>query len=119
MALKEYLMTTNNFDRPTILKGNDAIYNLLVKLALLEPGTIQTHPEAGLGLLSNYRYSFDAEKIRMDYKKQIETYLPSLRNVEVLTEINTHYLLIQINVDGIMYPINVDMDTNKLSDITN
>lgn len=119
MPIKEYLMKTNNFDKPTVLSGNDAIYNLLVKLALLEPGTVQTHPDMGLGLQSKYRYSFDAEKIKNDYKKQIETYLPALKNIEVLTEIVSHYLIIQVNVDGILYPIKIDTENNKLVDLLN
>lgn len=114
--IKDYTMNSSNFNRPKILRDQDAIYTLLIKLALLDPGTYQTHPDMGLGLLKKYRYSSDANKIKDDFKKQIETYLPMLENVEVLTEIQSHYLVIQITVDNTLYSMYLDIDKNVLVD---
>ena len=36
MAITEYLLETDKFKRPKIVKDKDAIYILLVRLALLE-----------------------------------------------------------------------------------
>lgn len=119
MPIKEYLMTTNNFDRPKVVKNQDAIYTLLVKLALLEPGTYESHPDMGLGLHSKYRYSFDADKVRTDFLKQIQTYLPMFTNIEVLTEIKDHYLIIQVRIDDTIYPLYLNTETNQLDDFLN
>lgn len=116
MPIKEYLMTTNNFNKAKVLKDQDAIYVLLVKLALLEPGTYESHPDMGLGLRSKYRYSFDADKIRSDYLKQIQTYLPMFNNVEVLTEIKDHYLILQVRIDNTVYPLYLNTESNQLDD---
>lgn len=114
--LKEYTLRTDNFQRPKILKDQDAIYTLLVKLALLVPGTYETHPEMGLGLFENYRYSDDADLIRTNFKKQIQTYLPALNTVEVLTAIKDNHLILQVQIDETVYPISVNTDTNTLED---
>lgn len=119
MPIKEYLMTTTKFSKPKVVKDRDAIYTLLVKLALLEPGTYESHPDMGLGLRSKYRYSYDANKIKTDYKKQIQTYLPMLTNIEVLTEIKDHYLLIEVHIDDVNYPIQLNIKSNKLNDFLN
>lgn len=119
MAIKEYLMTTNNFNRPKVVKDQDAIYTLLVKLALLEPGTYQTHPDMGLGLCSKYRYSSDVEAIKSDYKRQIQTYLPMVTQVEILAEIKDHYLILQVQIDDTVYPLYLNTESNSLEDFIN
>ena len=32
-----------------------------MRLILLTPGTIQTHPEMGVGLITKYRFMYDTE----------------------------------------------------------
>ena len=89
MALKEYLLQTDSFKKPKVVKDKDAIYVLLVRLALLEKGTYQTKPDMGLGLRSRYRYSFaeDVNKLITDYEDQIKTYLPFLANSTVSAQV--------------------------------
>lgn len=119
MPIREYLMTTNNFNKPKVLKDQDAIYTFLVKLALLEPGTYQSHPDMGLGLISKYRYSSDADQIKVDFKKQIQTYLPMVTATNVLTEIKDHYLIIQIQIDDTVYPLYLNTETKQLQEFLN
>lgn len=119
MPIRDYLMTTNNFNKPKVVKDQDAIYTLLIKLALLEPGTYQSHPDMGLGLRSRYRYSSDADKIRVDFKKQIQTYLPMVTATDVFTEIRDHYLIMQIQIDNTVYSLYLNTDTKKLEDFIN
>lgn len=116
----EYLMSVNTIKRPKVLKDKDAIYVLLVRLLLLEPGTNQAFPNMGLGLVSNYRYSFadDLNKLISAYKNQISTYLPGLELVDVLGKVVNKTLILEVNIDNeIIYPIAIDTDTMELKDI--
>lgn len=118
MALKEYLLHTDSFERPKVVKDKDAIYILLVRLALLEKGTYQTHPDMGLGLRSRFRYSWadDVDKLVTEYKDQIKTYLPFLGNVKVNAAVKDHTLLLQIEIGDTIYPIYIDTETKALVD---
>lgn len=117
----EHLMSVNTIKCPKVVKDKDAIYVLLVRLLLLEPGTNQAFPEMGLGLVSRYRYSFavDINKLIIDYKNQIATYLPGLEVVDILGEVVDKTLILKVNIDNeIIYPIAIDTVTMKLRDIT-
>lgn len=120
MAIVEYTMSVNKINRPVVLTDKDAIYVLLVRLALLEPGTNQAFPTMGLGLRSKYRYSF-ADKLNnliSDYKKQIETFLPDLQLVEVTGKVEDKTLVLKVNIDNeILYPIIINTETMSLSDV--
>ena len=59
--LKEYSLSINNFNNPDELKRADAACLLIMRLILLTPGTIQTHPEMGVGLITKYRFMYDTE----------------------------------------------------------
>lgn len=118
MAIVEYTMSVNKIRRPIVLTDRDAVYVLLARLALLEPGTNQAFPEMGLGLRSKYRYSFadNVQALINDYKKQIETYLPSLQLVEVTAKVEDKTLILRVNIDNeVIYPIVVNTETMTLS----
>ena len=120
MAIVEYTMSINKIKRPIVLTDKDAIYVLLVRLALLEPGTNQAFPTMGLGLRSKYRYSFadNLQALINDYKGQIETYLPSLQLVEITGKVEDKTLLLKVNIDNqIIYPILINTETMTLSDM--
>ena len=55
--MKEHVLSLNNFNMPKVYNGSDAEYILIVRLLLLEPGKIQTHPYMGVGIISRYRYN--------------------------------------------------------------
>ena len=119
-AFLEYTMSVNTIKRPKILKDKDAVYVLLVRLLILEPGTNQAFPEMGLGLVSRYRYSFatDINKLIIDYKNQIATYLPGLEIVDILGKVVNKTLILEVNVDNeIIYPIAFDTETMEFKDI--
>jgi hypothetical protein len=118
-VVKEYLQSTDNFNKPLVVYDKDAIYILLVKLALLRPGTYQTHPDMGLGLMENYRYSFaeDVDKLQTDFKSQIETYLPFLNLVSISADVVDHTLALRVNIDNTLYSIELDTETKTLLSI--
>lgn len=119
-AFLEYTMSINTIKRPKVLKDKDAVYVLLVRLLLLEPGTNQCFPEMGLGLVSKYRYSFanDINKLIIAYKNQINTYLPGLEVIDVLGKVVNKTLILEVNIDNeIIYPIAFDTETMEIKDI--
>lgn len=118
-ALYEYLLTVNNFNKPTILGKQDAIYTLLIRLILLEPGTIQSHPNMGVGLVSRYRYSNseNLENLKSDIKDQIAIYLPSLTVNDVSVTESTQSITIQITVNNTVYSTVFDTTTKTLADL--
>ena len=46
---------------PKVLDEKDATHTLIVRLILLEKGTYPTHPDMGVGIVSNYRFAFTEE----------------------------------------------------------
>ena len=115
--MNEYLMSVDDFYSPKIVKNNDAIYTLLIRLLQLEPGSIQTHPEMGVGLVSKYRFA-DAETapedLKSDIQDQIATYLPQLNVVQVRTYVNNKVLFIEIEVNDTLYKFSVQKDSDTI-----
>ena len=110
--MTEHLMSIGNTQLPSIIKGVDGDKVMIMRLILMEPGLIQTHPDMGVGLVSRYRYK-DVETIKAELpanvKKQIETYLPHLQEVDVnvgfITQNNKTNVTITINSNEIIYAI--------------
>ena len=113
-------------NRPIEYKDKDAAILLIMRLILLEPGTFETHPDCGVGLISNYRYiqDLDLSSLENRIQTQIETYLPMFTNVSVTIEIDNleKILKIYINTDQLNTVIPVDTTTGTittLGDINN
>ena len=80
---------------------------LLTRLILLEPGTFQSHPDMGVGLISNYRYRVDDGSLSSDLKAriqtQIDTYLPFLSGIDVVVMIKDKSFYVTITIDTLVY----------------
>lgn len=112
---KEYLLTTDEFNNPKVLKGKDAISQLLIHLILLEPGTYASRPTMGVGLVSRYRYTSEdnLDSLRKDIADQIALYLPEFSGVLVELELdNEGQLIINIEINGTIY----QYETSKQED---
>ncbi len=116
--LKEYNLSTDNFNKPEVVTGREAVGLLIVRLILLEPGTNPNRPDMGLGLISKYRTMFPNQlaDLRRDLYYQLETYLPDYSNVAItLTEKDKH-LVFDITVDDNVYKyITVEQEDNKVT----
>lgn len=111
-------MSIDNFDKPKELENENAIYMLLIRLMLLTPGTIQTHPNMGVGIVTKWRYC-DVDKLgdlKTEITNQISTYLPKLRLSEVNLKVkeNSKDLIIEIKVDGVLYSYETDTENNTM-----
>ena len=74
MAISEFSFSVDDFKSPKVYKNPKAVAVLLTRLLLLEPGTIQSHPEMGVGLYSNFMYGMEgatASSLKSSIQKQI------------------------------------------------
>lgn len=120
-TLKEYVLKTDNKYQPVILTDKEAKYTLIIRLLLMEPGTIQTHPEMGVGLVSRYRYSdvSNLMNLQKDIDNQMTKYLPlSLQTSTVTLSRSDNQLVLNITVDGESTQLSVNSNgTYSLSEL--
>lgn len=120
--MKEALLSINKYDRPTVLKNENATYTLLMRILLLTPGSIQSHPEMGVGIISRWRYSDMSElaQLELEIERQVSTYLPKLNasNVEVSqSKENNGEIIIKITVDNVVYAFETNNTELRLADL--
>lgn len=115
----EALLSLNKFGNPKVVSGNEATYYLLTRLILLEKGTIQSHPDMGVGIVSRYRYAFENayKDLQYDIQEQIGVYLPQLAGVDVKVSCMDKVFKIEITVDGSLYSYNFNTDKATLETI--
>lgn len=118
VIIKEYLFSIDNFNKPKELNDNDAVYMLLVRLMLLTPGTIQTHPDMGVGIVTKWRYC-DIDQLgdlQLEITRQISTYLPTVKLVDVNVKAKpaSKELIIEIKANGVLYSLETDNENNTL-----
>ena len=114
MAITEFAFSVDDFKNPKIYKNAEAISTLLVRLLLLEPGTIQSHPDMGVGLISKYRFSVEgsATTLQGEYQRQVEKYLPQFQGAQIsVTEKNKKFQ-ISVQIDDTLYGIYYDTNTS-------
>ena len=116
---REYTLSITPLNRPEVLKNQEAIAMLLLRLILLNPGSDPLHPEMGVGII-NYRYAMGRlEELKKRVQDQIATYLPCFPsgNVEItITPNKLCNILITINdvvytYDSAEAPIPITIDS--------
>lgn len=119
IPIREYSLKVNDFNEPKVYEKQQALMLLLTRLILLEPGAFQSHPDMGVGLISNFRYRVDDGSLVSDLKSriqsQINTYLPFLDGVNVLVEIHDKSFYVTIGIDDLIFGVLYDTQTNDLS----
>lgn len=116
MAISEFSFSVDDFNNPKIYKNAEAISVILTRLLLLEPGTIQSHPDCGVGLYSRFRYGVEdiTSELQSDFSRQIERYLPQFQGVVVSVTEENRIILINVTINNTLYSIFYDTDTAKL-----
>jgi len=119
MALNEYLLSISDLTKPKIITDKEAIYTLITRLILLEPGTIQSHPDMGVGIVSRYRYSDskNIETLKTDIAAQIATYLPDLAANDVSVIIKDKAIVIRVTANSVVYETTFNTITKTLGDL--
>lgn len=120
---REPCLSIDEFNKPKILEGRDAISTLLSHLILLEPGTYASHPTMGVGLVSRYRYNNkeSLEQLKKDIQDQVNRYLPEFQAVDVSVRLDPHghekengdEIIIEINIDGVIYKYETSQQENN------
>lgn len=118
----EPLFSLTKFNTPLEVSGKDAISLLITRLILLEPGTIQSHPNMGVGIVSKYRYSElsngIAQNLQNEIREQIQTYLPpDFGGAQVQVSESKSSFIIDIQIDDTLYSYNYDTSNNTLDAI--
>lgn len=119
VAANEYLLSINDINQPMSVTNNDKVVLFIVRLLLLEPGTYQSNPNMGVGLVSRYRYTQDQdiESLTTVVRDQIQTYLPGYNMVDVrITPVFPQEILkIQVVLNNIAYNLIYDIKHENIT----
>lgn len=116
MAFKEFAFSVNDFEEPKDYKNAEAVATLLVRLLLLEPGTIQSHPDMGVGLFSKYAHTTDkATELRSDFQRQINKYLPQFGGIRIAVQQVKKAYIIGAEIQDTVYSVYYDSDTSNIT----
>lgn len=113
---KEYLFSTDSFNKPTSVEDEPAIGVRLLELLMMDPGSNPLHPNMGVGI-RNYRYGINTlSDLENRITNQIKTYLP-MYQVDNVSIIRTpdKILNIEIQVEGNTYRFNSAGTDNPIS----
>ena len=110
-------MSVNNFNEPLVYSGKNATALKILRLLMLEPGTNNSRPRMGVGIVSKYRFSIedDLNELSDNIKEQIKTYLPDSTLHDVILELKDKKLYITIRIDEDLYIYNLDEENRILS----
>ena len=117
MPISEFLMSVDDFQNPKVIKNTDAVSTLLIRLLLLEPGMLQSHPDAGVGLISRFRYSVETEapNLQSEFQKQIEKYLPQFQGATISVKVKNQTFIIGVQIDEAIYGIYYNTETSEIT----
>lgn len=119
--MREQVLSIDSFNNPLTLEDKYAVATIIIRLILLEPGKIQSHPKMGIGLTTKWRYCDEEElsNLEREIKEQMATYIPQLSVNDVIVYYNNKYLMIQIVLqDNTTYVFTTsDFELVKLVDI--
>lgn len=112
----DHLFATSVFNKPLVIEDKEAILTLIVRLILMEPGTMSFIPEAGVGLVSKYRYlSKDMiPTLERDIEDQISRFLPYFKTVDIQITMDTNKILyIELNLDDNLFTLKSTISKNN------
>ena len=108
VSLKEYTLDVNAYGTPLDYKNFNALGTLIMRLILLEPGTITHSPKMGVGLISKYVN---------EVKNQIKDYIDPTAVVDMdvnITDQNVMVMDLKINSAQFRYYFDRDKVTLKM-----
>lgn len=116
----EYFLSVNSYLAPTEVTDEQAIYVLLVRLILLEPGSSEINPDMGVGIYSKWRYcnADDIPQLQSSILDQISTYLPQLAGCTVNVSLDSENLsmyIIEIKISDKLYTLKIDTLNKTIS----
>ena len=117
--IEEASMSVDNFNNPKIYSDAQGLMLLLSRLILLEPGTFQSHPDMGVGLLTYYRYELDSDgglaaDLRQRIRSQIDTYLPILTGIDIQVKIEDKTFYVTARINNLVFGVLYDSENNTV-----
>lgn len=115
--MQAHTLSLNEFNMPQVFDGANAGYVQIVRLLLLEPGKIQSHPTMGVGLRSKYRHNNDDNfliDLKSNIENQINAFLPELSAESVQLTLKDHVLGIVIDTTSGTYVLGYDTATDAM-----
>lgn len=112
-------MSNNKFEKPKELTDHHAICMYIMRLLLLNPGTLESHPNMGIGIVSKWRFSDETciENLKLEIQKQLTMYLPKFQFVKVELTLVRSELIIEVNIDNILYTFKTDDGDLKIYEV--
>lgn len=121
--VREGVFSVNSFNEPNVYKNKEAIALLLLRLLILEPGTNNSHPEMGVGIVSKFRFTMEdnLDDLELKIKEQINTYLPEfiLQTIDLKLEDKVLYITIKVNDDYYGFTLDGETKILTISDLHN
>lgn len=118
--MTESVLSMNDFGEPKILKNTDAIGIMIIRLLILNKGSLELHPNMGIGLIENYRHSFsdNLSKLETEIENQVFKYITKTpTNVDLNLVNNILYISIYIDNKRYIFNFNTENNSIKLSDL--
>lgn len=114
--MKEYLLTTNSFNKPRVAVDKEAACILIVKLLMMNPGDSRINPEAGVGIVKRFRYigENDIDQLESETQTQIGLYLPELQGANVSFTLDEKIVYITIEIDDTIFKYKLGDDDDQI-----
>lgn len=114
--LTEYLISTDDYKKPSVIKDKDALAVLIIRLLIMRPGTNPLHPEMGVGIVERYRYSSsdNMPALNSEIEQQIRIFLPNYRFTKVECTMVDGNIDVEITIDDTLYSFTTQTDDSKL-----
>lgn len=124
-TIKEYSLSTNEFNTPQTFSDINALAVLIIRLFLLAPGTLTNNPECGIGLYEKYSHITEDELKEFNdvASDQLTRYLGG--NTDYIScdasflESDSHMLIISVTFQKKVLNFAFDKDNLTLSYIKN
>lgn len=116
IKFQEDVFSVNEFNEPKVYKNAEGAMMLLTRLLLLEKGQIESHPDMGVGLISNFRYADEGDiyRLRSSFREQIDKYIPSFTGCDITVEYKDMTFFISVTMDGQVFGFKFNVKTNDL-----
>lgn len=121
--LKEYSFDIDEYGDPKIYTNFEALGAILMRLFMLEPGTLQNNLDCGIGLISKWKYiQEDQKEAFINYATdQISDYINPYMSVNMSVEFlsGKNIMVIFLEIDTRTYQFYFNRDTLSLELIKN
>ena len=121
--IREDLFSTDQYNKPRVLKDKDALAVIILRLIKAKPGTDRLHPERGGDIVRRYLFCGpeDLDDLDEELQRQINVYLPNYNTCKVTSDVinmnGKSNLKLRVEIDDTIFSFSTDKDNLSESDI--